>query len=114
MPEHHIEKVILDTIQSFDGAGRAVPKPFLLTRLMASINNRAVVKNGWTRLGIFISRPGIAFAGLLFIALLNVAIFVSSKNHVEGPDTVQNDSALKDEFAINAVSIYDIENLEQQ
>jgi hypothetical protein len=113
MLKRSIEKLIDDTINSFDGANRAEPKPFLFTRVMASINNRSSLQNGWTRLGAFISRPGVAIAGLLLVLFLNVMIAFTSKNKRERPDTVQNNSIVKDEFSLNTISIYDIENPEQ-
>ena len=114
MPKRSIEKLINETIDGFDGAKRAEPKPFLLTRVMASINNRVSVQNSWTKLGAFISRPGIAITGLLLVMLLNVTIFFTSKSNTDRSDIGQNNASAKDEFAINAATIYDIENPEQQ
>ncbi|MEO6669079.1 MAG: hypothetical protein ABIN36_06365 [Ferruginibacter sp.] len=108
-----IEKLVTDTIGSFDGAKRAAPKPFLLTRVMASINNRPFSQNGWTRLAAFISQPGIAIAGLLLVLLLNITIFLTNNNNSDPSNFVQNNSYAKDEFATTVVSFYDIENPEQ-
>lgn len=114
MPKRSIENLVNETIESLDGAKRAEPKPFLLTCVMASINNRVSVQNSWTKLGIFISRPGIAITGLLLVMLLNVTIFFTSKSNTDRSNIGQNNAAAKDEFAINAGTIYDIENPEQQ
>src|SRR5882757_3608935 len=113
MRERDIEKLIDDTMQSMDGAKRAEPKPFLLTRVMASINNRSSISNIWTKAAAFISKPGIAIAGLLLVMFLNVAIFFFSKNSNDTAGMIQNNSIVKDEFATNAVTIYDPENSEQ-
>ncbi len=113
MRKNNIEKIIADTIESLDGAKRAEPKPFLLTRVMAAINSRPATQNIWLRTAAFISKPGIAVAAILVILTLNISIFVINKNDTEITGAVQNNTILKDEFAINAGTIYDIENPEQ-
>jgi hypothetical protein len=113
MRERDIEKLIDDTMQSMDGAKRAEPVPFLFTRVMASVNNSSFVSNTWTKAAAFISKPGIAIAGLLLLMFLNIAIFFLSKNNTDATGLVQNNSIVKDEFATNAATIYDPENPEQ-
>ena len=112
MDKQRIEKLADDTIESFDGAKKAAPKPFLLTRVMASINNRSTSQNTWIKAAAFISRPGIAITGLLLIILVNTAILISNKNDSERSGVVQNSATAKDDFAINANTIYYIENPE--
>lgn len=112
MRERSIEKLVDNTIGSFDAAKRAEPKPFLFTRVMAAINNQSSMQNTWTRCAAFISKPGIAISGLLLIMLVNITIVLISKNNNEKPGFVQNSINNKDEFAINAGAIYDIENPE--
>jgi hypothetical protein len=80
---------------------------------MAAVNSRSSVSNIWTKAAAFLSKPGIAIAGLLLLMFLNIAIFFLSKNNNEAPTMVQNNSIVKDEFATNAVIIYDLENPEQ-
>ncbi|MBC7535536.1 MAG: hypothetical protein H7258_07590 [Ferruginibacter sp.] len=110
MTGHNIEKLVEDTINSLEAATRAEPKPFLLTRVTASINNQLDAGNAWTRMGAFISRPGIAAAGLMMILLLNTTIFlISTGNSDEAVVTTLNLTA-RDEFA--TTTIYDIENTE--
>lgn len=112
MDENSIEKIVDDTIHSFDGAKRAEPRPFLLTRVLASLNRQPAVQNEWTRIGAFLSRPGIAIAGIVLIMLINTGIVFISKNNADKPAIVQSNSTVTDEFAVNADNIYDIENLE--
>ena len=113
MDKQRIEKLVDGTIESFDGAKKAEPRPFLLTRVMAAINNRSTSQNIWTKAAAFISRPGIAIAGLLLIILVNTAILIINKSDSEQPGVVQTNSTAKDDFAINANTIYYIENPEQ-
>lgn len=114
MSEHNIEKLVEDTIQSFDGAKRAEPKPFLFTRVIRAINSRGVVQNTWMRIGTFISKPAIAAAGLFLIIFLNTAILVISKKNTDGMNVQLVHPSSRDEFAINTTTIYDIENPDPQ
>lgn len=113
MDKQRIEKLVDDTIESFDRAKRAEPKPFLLTRVMAAINSQSPGQNIWTKAAAFISRPGIAIAGLLLIIFVNTAILITNKSDSEQSGAVQNNFTTKDDFAINANTIYYIENPEQ-
>lgn len=112
MRKRSFEKLVDETFESFDSVKRAEPKAFLLTRVMASVNGRQAGQNIWTKAAAFISRPGIAIAGLLLIVLVNTTIVVISKNNRDQKVLVQSNFAAKDEFAINAAAIYDIENPE--
>ena len=109
MQQQHIEKLIQETMDSFDGAERATTKPYLLTRILAGMKNQPDTQNAWTKMAAIISKPGIALTGLLLILLLNAAIIFGNTGN-ENP--VQNLNTSKDEFAINVISIYDNENQE--
>jgi hypothetical protein len=111
MNESHIEKLAEATIHSIDAVERAEPKPYLLTRVMAAINKGQQPESVWTKAAAFISRPGIAIAGTLLIVLINTSIILTG-NDANKSGTVQNSTVLKDDFAINASNIYDIENPE--
>lgn len=107
-----IEQLVEETFSSLDGVKRAEAKPFLLTRVLARMQaDEAGADNIWTKAGAFLSRPGVALAGLLLIVLMNAAIILSNVNGKRN-NTVQSLSSAKDEFAINVISIYDTENLE--
>lgn len=110
MQKRDIEKLTDDTINSFDGANRAETKPFLLTRIYARMRSREAAQNIWMKAGSFLSTPRVALAGLALIIILNAAILIRHSNSDE--NVVQNSNVVKDEFAMNVVSIYDIENQE--
>ena len=109
MQKQRIEKLVEETLNSFDGAKKAEPKPFLLTRVLARMQGQAEVQNIWARAGSFLSKPAVALAGLLLIVLVNAAIIMSNN---DDNSSVQNITSSKDEFAINVSSIYDNENQE--
>ncbi len=113
MREHNIEKITEETLQGFEGVKRAEPKPFLLTRIMASINKQSSEKNKWIKAGAFISRPSVAIAGIAFIFFINMSIIFLNRNN-EKNQVVQNSTTIVDEFAVSAANIYDIENQEAQ
>ncbi len=114
MQENNIEKLVEQTLQSFEGAKRAESKPFLLTRVMAAINGRGPAKNAWAKAGAFISRPGVAIAGIACIIFINISILLLHKNDNDKNPMTQSSTAITDDFAINAANIYDIENQEAQ
>ena len=110
MQKNNIEKLIEETINSFDNAERAAAKPFLLTRINARMQNQPGTQNIWARAGSLLSSPRIALTGLVLIILLNTAIII--KNNNAENITTQSSVIAKDEFAINVISIYDTENQE--
>lgn len=105
-----MDKLIHDTIQSLDGAGRATPKPFLLTRVMAAVNKQESIANGWSKIVAFISRPGFAIAALSFVIIINIIAFRMNKNENSNSVVMQTNTAIADEFAGNINNIYEFEN----
>lgn len=109
MNSNHIDKMIEETINSFDGASKATPQPFLLTRVLARLNSEQETKNWWGRAVAFMSRPVVALTAALLIIALNTTIIIrNSKNN----NLSANVGSTKDEYAINVISIYDTENQE--
>jgi hypothetical protein len=110
MQNSSIEKLVEETINSLDGTKRAEAKPFLLTRIFARMQNQDAPQNIWTKAGSFLSTPRVALAGLLLIIILNATIIMQYTGAIGNP--AQNTTTAKDDFAINVISIYDIENQE--
>lgn len=110
--QNNIEKLVEETINSVDGINRAEVKPFLLTRIYARIRNREDAQNVWSRTGAFLSKPAIALAGLVLIIIINATIILKYAGANTGSNSIPSATAAKDEFAINVISIYDIENQE--
>lgn len=109
MKSDHINKLIEETINSFDGASKAAPRPFLLTRVLAKLNREPEVKNMWSRAVTFMSRPAIALTAALLIIALNTTIII---RNTRTENVAANVNSSKDEYAINVISIYDTENQE--
>jgi hypothetical protein len=112
MKKNNIEDQINRAMMSLDHIRRAEPAPFLLTRIQAAMQNPAPVINRWTLIAGFISRPVVAFSGLLLLILLNVGIIVQHKKYLplSASDSINTDN--RDEYAIQIPGIYEIENLE--
>ena len=58
-------EMVEQTLNSMDGAERATPAPFLLTRINAKMNREQ--PSAWERFGIFLSRPIIALTTIAFL-----------------------------------------------
>ncbi len=106
-----IDKIVEETIQSMNGARRAQPRPYLLTRIFARLEQPAI-KNTWTEIGSFLSRPQIAWAIVLILLITNLTIIITSNKLPGSPTAEQSFQDPKDEFATNNASIYDNENFE--
>lgn len=109
---NHINKLVDDTLNSMDHHKRAMPRPYLLTR----INARLLVPSGstmWDRLTSIITRPAVAMAGLIFIIILNILI-ISSNNDLENYNGSQQETVVDGhDFSIaTTTALYDIENIE--
>lgn len=109
--KEHIEKMVEDALNSVDGAGRAEPKPFLLTRINARLNSTR--ETAWERASRFIARPAVVIAGLCMVIGINA--LVVAYNNSTGTDTAMANNqqyAASDEFSTNTAKLYDIENTE--
>ncbi len=104
----HINKLIEDALNSVDDIQRAEPKPFLLTRINARMNNGTA--SIWEKAGWFITRPAVAFTGLCLIIFINIMVMMKTGhlNTSNAADQVAVNST--DEFSSTVATIYDIEN----
>lgn len=106
MHKHNIDNII----NSLQGAGRAEPRPYLLTRINATIaDNQAA--GLWSRLIMMLQKPVVAFTLIGVITLFNLSFFLLKKDITDTAALIQK--AGKNEFAINVSSIYDLENSDQ-
>ena len=110
MQKQNIEKLVDETLESFHDVTRAEPRPFLLTRIYARLKEKQDPSNIWTSVSEFLTRPVIAFTTLLLIIVVNASIILSNITEKDSTDALT--SLSRDEFAINVVSIYDLENQE--
>lgn len=113
MKKEKLDKLVEETLSSLDGAAKASPAPFLLTRIKAKIANRQEQPSLWERAGILLARPTVAFAVLGSVLLMNVYIINASLGGNNNGMGVQNNSVMSDEYSLNAESsLYDFENIQ--
>ncbi len=106
----HINKLIEDTLNSVDDIHRAEPKPFLLTRINARMNNGTA--SVWEKAGWLITRPAVAFTGLCLIVLINVLVMMKTDFLDTGNTADQVAVNSVDEFYSTVATIYDLENVQ--
>ena len=102
--KNEIDKLVKETMQSLDHVERAIPKPFLLTRLNAALSNST--PGFWSKAVNIISRPQNAIIGLLLIVLINVLVITRVY------DNAPPEAIASGEFMVSVANIYDIENPE--
>lgn len=106
---NNIDKYIDDALNSFDGANRAMPKPFLFTRLKAKMNKEE--NSAWEKMVRFIARPTVAVAGLCLIIGINTAVIFNNTNKkTTVAEQAYNNT---DEFSTTTATLYNFENTEQ-
>ncbi len=109
MKNEQINKQIDDTLNSLDGAKRATPKPFLLTRLTARMQKKQ--EGSWDNALRFLSRPAVAIACVVLVITVNTAVFTFNQPAKTGTGDEQYYAATEDYNSAVAV-LNDIENIE--
>jgi hypothetical protein len=107
----HIDKMAEEALSSIDGAERAIPKPYLLTRVKARMDrkNETVLE----RSGSFILRPVFVIAGLCLVIGINALVIAFNKNTADTDSYAVNEQTTSaDEFGTTVATLYDIENNE--
>lgn len=104
----HINNLIEEALNSVDGAKRAEPMPYLLTRINARMSKETV--SAWEKAGWFIGRPAVALAGLCLIILINVMVLMINRPTDTVAVSEQVMPAQTDEFSYTVATIYDNEN----
>ncbi len=106
MDNHKLAKLIDETMDAMDGAERATPAPFLLTRLHAALRREEV--SYWERITVFLCRPGVAVGAVLLVLVLNFFMYTYSK---ASQGNVQSIVTGADDYSmINPAALFDIEN----
>ncbi|MEO8763213.1 MAG: hypothetical protein ABI416_02955 [Ginsengibacter sp.] len=106
MEEESINRKIDEVLNSMDSIERAVPRPFLFTRLEARMQND---KNIWIRLSSFVARPVVAFACICFVLILNAMVIFFA--HSPAVSLAQgNELATTDEYSQLSSNLYEFEN----
>lgn len=101
----------MTTMESLDGMTPADPKPFLLTRLNAALQ-QGEDQGIWAVATAFLKRPAVAIVTILLLLILNIAVF-SAGGFLQGKENITANSVSdKYDFSINVSGIYDSENQE--
>lgn len=93
-------------ISLLDGIHRAEPQPFFYTRLRARLDKNHVTI--WDRVSTLLTKPVIAFTGVLMVLMLNLFAIISHTSSSSTND--QTEITSTDEYAAVSNSYYDIEN----
>ncbi len=113
MKKENLDKLVQETMSSFDGAEKASPAPFLLTRIRAKMANSQTEPSLWERAGMLVAKPTVAFAVLASVLLMNVYIITEAVSGSTNGMAAQNTPAPTDEYSMNsASSLYDFENIQ--
>ena len=107
--EEHINKMAEEALSSFEGAGRAMPKPYLLTRIKARMERKK--ETAWQTASSFITRPAFVMAGLCLVIVIN-ALVISFDNTATENIAATEEQTSTDEFSTTVATLYDIENPE--
>jgi hypothetical protein len=105
----HINKLIHDALNSLDDAARATPKPYLLTRLNARMQNEK--ESGWDNALRFISKPAIALVGLCLVIAINATV-VTYNYPGKTAAAAEEQYAAVDEYSSSTTVLNYIENIE--
>ena len=98
-----------EAMNSLDGIMRAGAKPYLLTRINARLNKQ--VGSAWEKAGRFITRPAVAFTGLLLVIGINVLIIANQGPASEHSSTAEQQLSA-DELNTSVATLFDTENPE--
>ena len=110
MKKDNLDKIVEATMNSMDGAERATPAPFLLTRINAKMQGRQS-SSAWERFSAILTRPAIVFSLFVFLLLINVWIISTTLSTGNNDMNTQNLQASADEFSLNSpTSLFDFEN----
>lgn len=107
--KHEIEKLVEDTLDSFDGMARAKANPFLYTRVEARLRQGS--KSIWEQVTAYVARPAVALAMLILVIFTNAAVMYLGSN---SPDIASDQAqlALTEEYNQSVSSYFDVENPE--
>lgn len=108
--DQNIDRQIEKAIDSIDGIKRAIPKPYLLTRINARLGKD--VKSIWDTVALFISRPALMVLGLCLIAAINIVVILQNRSSAGNrvAEHTINSMAEEDDFSATFATIDNIEN----
>ena len=106
----HINKLVDDTLNSLDGAGRATPRPYLFTRLNARMQNTS--EGVWDKTLRYISRPAVAMVVLCLVICINALVVTRNYPAKTTNPATEETYASVYEYNNSVAVLDDIENTE--
>lgn len=114
MEKKKLDKMVEETINSMDAADKAMPAPFLLTRIHARMNREREQATYWERAIGFLTKPIVAFPAIALVLIINFWMMHTASNEVADKMVFDNQVLINDGYSINtATSLFDIENKQQ-
>jgi hypothetical protein len=110
MKNKNIQQEIEDALNSLEHIQRAVPAPYLLTRVQAKLSNP--VKNTWENIAGLISRPAVMVAGICILLIMNFSVLFYKNHNASNIITERSFTSAadeEDEYS-NLATIDNIEN----
>lgn len=113
MKQKPIDQRVDDALNSLDGIQRAEANPWFFARVNARLQKDE--SSYWAHIGSFLSKPGIALAGVSLILVLNVFLLLSNKEDNNAPlaSQIELQYTGDSEPVIASNSSLDYENLVQ-
>ena len=102
--KRQIREEVDKILDSLDGIQRASANPFLFTRIQARLEKEE--KNFWSQAFAFISRPAIAFSGVVIAILINAFVFFESRSEPL-KNTQDEEQVFASEYNLSTNTIYE-------
>lgn len=111
MEKNKLNKLVEETMNSMDTAGKAMPAPFLLTRINARMEREVASVTIWEKVSAFIAKPTVAFPILAVVLAINFFIIHSSLYDNSKLPASDYSKLSTDDYSLStATSLFDFEN----
>jgi len=102
--KEYLEKEAEATLNCLDGTEKALPGPYLFTRVKAALDREE--KNFWAKALTFMSRPSIAFGTIVIAVFINAFIFFEFRNE-SSPSGPEGEQQFANDYNLADNTIYD-------
>jgi hypothetical protein len=103
---NNIEKLVNETLNSFDGIQKAEPKPFMFTRIMARMNRKD--ETVLEKIVSMVSRPVVAFATVILFLAINAFVLFSISGNSSSEEVQESALVADSDYGLSVSSMYDI------
>ena len=104
MTKNRLEREVDKTLNSIEGIKRAVPEPYLFTRVKASLEREE--KSAWYTAVTFMSRPSVAFTTIVLAVFINALIVFELRSETSQPSG-EEEQLFANEYNLTNNTIYD-------